>query len=267
VDNYNGVIIAADSLPAEPAAFSLALQASLAAWRAAGRRGVWLSLPLSRSPLIEPAVAQGFTFHHAEPSHLMLTSWLAETPCSLPANASHQVGVGCFVLNADGAVLAVQERTGPAAVSGFWKLPTGLVTQGEPIAEAAVREVEEETGVRTEFVGIIGFRQAHGVVIGGKDDLFFLCALRLLDPQCTELMPQESEIAAACWMPLDDFTEMPHVADKSTVWGHLHSMCVRWARGAEYMLAQPRLLPLGFRPGHNVVYTVGDSPDSTPAKL
>ena len=30
---------------------------------------------------------------------MMLVSWLAEEPCTLPANASHQIGVGAFVLN------------------------------------------------------------------------------------------------------------------------------------------------------------------------
>ena len=38
-------------------------------------------------------------YHHAEREYVMLVSWLAEGPCTLPANASHQVGVGAFVLN------------------------------------------------------------------------------------------------------------------------------------------------------------------------
>ena len=29
----------------------------------------------------------------------MLTYWIPEGPCMLPANASHQVGVGGFVIN------------------------------------------------------------------------------------------------------------------------------------------------------------------------
>jgi hypothetical protein len=30
---------------------------------------------------------------------VMLTYWIPEGPCMLPANASHQVGVGGFVVN------------------------------------------------------------------------------------------------------------------------------------------------------------------------
>lgn len=43
---------------------------------------------------------QGFEYHHAEKGYVMLTYWIPEEePCMLPGNASHQVGVGGFVLN------------------------------------------------------------------------------------------------------------------------------------------------------------------------
>lgn len=44
-------------------------------------------------------VQEGFRYHHAEQSYLMLTYWIPDEPCLLPANASHQVGVGGFVIN------------------------------------------------------------------------------------------------------------------------------------------------------------------------
>ena len=44
-------------------------------------------------------VQEGFRYHHAEESYLMLTYWIPDEPCLLPANASHQVGVGGFVIN------------------------------------------------------------------------------------------------------------------------------------------------------------------------
>lgn len=60
------------SLPPLPAAFSSMMEGALTCWRAAGRRGIWLSVPLARAELIAPAVALGFAFHHAEPTHLMV---------------------------------------------------------------------------------------------------------------------------------------------------------------------------------------------------
>ena len=50
-------------------------------------------------------VQAGFGYHHAEPTYLMLTKWLPEGLCTLPSNASHQVGIGAFVLNDKNEVL------------------------------------------------------------------------------------------------------------------------------------------------------------------
>jgi 8-oxo-dGTP pyrophosphatase MutT (NUDIX family) len=265
IDSYGGVVVDVSALPSDPAAFTAALEASVACWLAAGRRGVWLQLPLERAALVAPAVAAGFVFHHAEPGHLMLTRWLPAGPSPLPPNASHQVGVGAFVLNTAGEVLVVQERAGPAARPGFWKLPTGLVNQGEEIHAAAVREVAEETGVDAEFVTVMGVRQAHSLAFG-KDDMFFLCALRLKDGSAAapQLTPQAGEIAAAAWISLADFGAMPHVADPGTVWGHLHVLCGEWAAG-RYGGIEARSLPVGFgRAGHNTVYTAAPPPPPPP---
>ncbi|BFI23128.1 hypothetical protein MPTK1_Vg00240 [Marchantia polymorpha subsp. ruderalis] len=75
---------------------------------------------------------------------------------TLPSNASHQVGVAAFVLNDQGQVLAVQEKNGPLRGSGTWKMPSGIINQGEDIH--SVREVKEETGIETDFLEVIGFR-------------------------------------------------------------------------------------------------------------
>ena len=56
-----------------------------------------------------------------------------------------QVGTGAFVLNEQNEVLAVQERSGPLKGLKVWKFPTGLASAGEDIADAAEREVLEET--------------------------------------------------------------------------------------------------------------------------
>ncbi|PNH00075.1 Nudix hydrolase 8, partial [Tetrabaena socialis] len=136
-DHYDGKLVAASALPADPAAFAARLRASLAAWEAGGTRGVWLRLGLAQSALIPLAVAQGFEFHHAEKDHLMMTRWLPTAiPCTLPANASHQVGVGAFVVNSRHEVLVVQERSGVLRGKGVWKMPTGLVAAGEDFTAA-----------------------------------------------------------------------------------------------------------------------------------
>lgn len=52
-----------------------------------------------RSDIVCLYMQEGFKYHHAEESYVMLTYWIPEGPCMLPANASHQVGVGGFIIN------------------------------------------------------------------------------------------------------------------------------------------------------------------------
>ncbi|KAL9259876.1 Nudix hydrolase 2-like protein [Drosera capensis] len=122
-DNYNGIIVELEQ-PMEAEAFRSALRASMTQWRR----------------------PEGFWYHHAEPSYLMLVNWLPESTCTLPANASHRVGVGVIVVNDKRQILAVQENSGAFRGTGIWKIPTGVVDEGEDIWKAAVREVKEETG-------------------------------------------------------------------------------------------------------------------------
>ncbi len=61
-------------------------------------------------------------------------------------------GVGAVVLR-DGQVLLV--RRGREPLHGRWSLPGGVLELGETMAEAVVREVFEETGLRVAPLGMV----------------------------------------------------------------------------------------------------------------
>ena len=100
-------------------------------------------------------------------------------------------------------MLAVQECNGPLKGLGIWKLPTGLADAQEDIDLAARREVLEETGIESEFVGIFSFQQAHNAQFG-KSDLFFIC---LLKPKTFDILKQESEIFACEWIDVETYIQ------------------------------------------------------------
>uniref|UniRef100_A0A0D9WSD2 Nudix hydrolase domain-containing protein n=1 Tax=Leersia perrieri TaxID=77586 RepID=A0A0D9WSD2_9ORYZ len=205
-DKHGGVIVEMTN-PMDPQLFSASLKASLSKWREQGIRGVWIKLPISLANLIQYAVEEGFWYHHAEETYLMLAYWLPATPHTLPVNATHRVGVGAFVMNDKREVLAVQEKSGVLRGLGVWKFPTGVVEPGEDINIGAVREVKEETGIDAEFVEVLAFRQSHKAYFD-KSDLFFVCILR---PLSFDITKQESEIEAAQWMPVEEFAAQPFV--------------------------------------------------------
>jgi 8-oxo-dGTP diphosphatase len=67
-----------------------------------------------------------------------------------PPQAEPEVAVGAVVLDPRGRVLLVRRGRPPGA--GDWSLPGGHVEPGESLEAAIVREVMEETAVRTRIV-------------------------------------------------------------------------------------------------------------------
>ncbi|CAI9095685.1 OLC1v1031682C4 [Oldenlandia corymbosa var. corymbosa] len=220
-DEYNGVIVHPESLPSNPTAFASMLRLSITHWKRKGKKGVWLKLPIEKSDLVPIAVKEGFQYHHAEKDYVMMTYWIPEEPCLLPPNASHQVGIGGFVINDRDEVLVVQEKYCAAGLEGLWKIPTGFILASEEIFTGAVREVKEETGVETEFVEVIAFRHAHNVAFE-KSDLFFVC---MLHPLSTQIKLDDHEIHAAKWMPLVEFVGQPLI-QQDTMFKKIIDICI-----------------------------------------
>jgi ADP-ribose pyrophosphatase YjhB (NUDIX family) len=73
-----------------------------------------------------------------------------DDPQAPPAN-SLVPSVNVVVVNDDGALLLIRRTD-----NDNWSLPGGAMDLGESIANAATREVEEETGIRCEVTGVVG---------------------------------------------------------------------------------------------------------------
>ncbi|XVE78302.1 hypothetical protein DITRI_Ditri13aG0133600 [Diplodiscus trichospermus] len=205
-DLYGGIILDMQK-PMHSEAFLSSLRASISLWKQQGKRAVWIKLPIELVNLVEPSVKEGFVYHHAEPGYLMLVNWISNSTNTLPANASHRVGISAFVMNDKKEVLVVKEKNGKFKGKNVWKFPTGVVDEGEDFSMAAMREVKEETGIDTEFVEVLAFRQSHKSFFT-KSDLLFFCMLR---PLSFDIQKQDSEIEAAQWMPLNEYAAQPFI--------------------------------------------------------
>jgi ADP-ribose pyrophosphatase YjhB (NUDIX family) len=190
-----------------PTTFQGLLDNTVAALREMGKSSLWVEVPMTRARLIEDMVDFGFLFHHAQGITAKLNLWLREDiPSKVPEFATHHVGVGAVVINSRDEILCVRELRRNYMP---WKVPTGLSELGESIADAAVREVMEETGVPTKFHSILSFRHTHGMA-NGRSDLFFVCRLVPVedDGVIPTPIPQACEIAEALWLPLSEYRNM-----------------------------------------------------------
>ena len=78
----------------------------------------------------------------------------------------------------DGKVLLVRRARSPG--KGFYSLPGGRVEFGESLHQALSREVDEETSLKIDIVGLAGWREVLPAAGGGGHYLIMSFAARWL---------------------------------------------------------------------------------------
>ncbi|CAN6820774.1 unnamed protein product [Brassica oleracea] len=252
-DNYGGVVV--NLIETEPMTtaqeFESKLDVSLTAWKVQvledtrqtlsclvsfsvlltlghdllGMRGIWIKLSSQLSSLVDSAIKRGFTYHHAE------NEYVSHLALFLPINASHRIGIGAFVLNKSREVLVVQEIGGRFKGTGVWKLPTGIIQEGEDIWTGAVSEVEEETGVHLyDLFNLIILLERHQSFFERKSSIFSLCELEASN---FEIKKQDSEILdAKVWMPIEEYVNQP-INQTKEMFRFMSNICLKRSQEKE----------------------------------
>ncbi|KAG2678248.1 hypothetical protein I3760_12G135100 [Carya illinoinensis] len=246
-DDHGGIVVEMEEAM-DSEVFVTLLRASISEWRRQGKKGVWIKLPIDLVSLVEPTVKEGFWYHHAEPNYLMLVYWIPKTICTIPANASHRAVIGAIVLNDKRELLVVQEKSGKFKGTGVWKIPTGVVDEGENVCEAARREVKEETGIDTEFLEVLAVRQLHKALFE-KSDILFIC---MMSPLSLDIQKQELEIEAAQWMPFGEYAAQPFV-QKHELFKYITYLCLTKLHG-DYRGFSPLPITSAFNDSLSYLY-------------
>ena len=93
-----------------------------------------------------------------------------------PVQPSHpQLAVSAAIFR-DGKILLVRRAKSPAR--GFYSLPGGRVEFGETLHTALHREVDEETALKVEIIGLAGWREVVPGTGGGGHYLIMSFAAR-----------------------------------------------------------------------------------------
>jgi len=110
-----------------------------------------------------------------------------------------ELAVGAVVLHHD-HVLLVRRSTPPEA--GRWSFPGGRVEPGERMADAAAREVREETGLDVEIARLLDWVERIG-----PDHHFVIVDFAATVPERQEPTPGD-DAADARWVHLDEISTL-----------------------------------------------------------
>lgn len=196
-DDYNGVVIEQQVLPDNQVQFTEQFEAMLLLAKAQNKQLIWFSLSIKQSAFIKVLTDAGFVFHNCLEEEITLILRITDDAYA-PFVPTHSIGTGALIFNEQQQVLVIREKLGNHA--GF-KLPGGHVELGEKISQAIVREVFEETGIDSEFIGIQGFASKE-VFRFGKSNIYFLCRLKALTEEIN--IQDIDEIAEAKWCNIDE---------------------------------------------------------------
>jgi ADP-ribose pyrophosphatase len=110
------------------------------------------------------------------------------------------VGVGVIIVR-DGKVLVVQRGREPGA--GTWAFPGGRLELGETLAEAAVREAREETGLEVEPGEVAAVVEFIDRDEQGKVRWHYVIVDLLATPVGGTLQPGDDSVAVR-WIGLEE---------------------------------------------------------------
>ena len=110
-----------------------------------------------------------------------------------------RIDVAQALIERDGRVLVVRNRRHGPWGDDFWGLPGGRRETGETLAEAAVREVREETGARVEVERLVSV----GEWLHDTHDVFFVFRARLVEGE-PRVQSDEQVVVEVAWLDPDE---------------------------------------------------------------
>lgn len=125
----------------------------------------------------------------------------------------HSTSAGGVILNQKGQILLIMEG------NDFWGLPKGRVKKNETLLKTAIREIEEESGLRKlSELGSLGNYQRHPYSLGTEDKTERKTIHLFLFKTNESLPLQNRENNKTSWFPLHEVVnKLTHPKDKQFI--------------------------------------------------
>ena len=194
-DCYNGIIIDKESIYQDN--FLPNLKELIALAKDRSNNLIWLTLNSQDGIKIATALDLGFKFHSCSEDELVLVLKLKNV--YVPFMPTHTAGVGAIVIY-NNKILMIQEKI--KSHRSIYKLPGGMVDIASSLEDSVIREVYEETGIKTELEKMVGLTNSHPYRFN-KANTYYIFKLKALNFDINII--DTDEIALALWYDLDDF--------------------------------------------------------------
>ena len=206
-DLYNGLIVDSNSISSEVIAFKDALLALQKRAKEKKKNLLWLDLTTQQNQHIAIALELGFEFHNCE-AHRATLTYRVKEDAYIPVSPTHTIGVGAVVINQANELLMVRDRIHTS--SSRYKIPGGMLEHGDKLSDGVIREVWEETGIKSKLIKMVSLLNAYPYRFN-KSNMYIVFHLEALSSKIEVI--DTHEIEEAIWMPLDEFFAHKEMSD------------------------------------------------------
>ena len=206
-DLYNGLIIEPNTINNSSVEFKTSLINLLSTAKKEAKNLLWLDLTNRQSQHIAIALELGFAFHNCE-AHRVTLTYQVKKDVYIPVPPTHTIGVGAVVINKENELLMVRDRIHTS--SSLYKIPGGMLEHGDKLSDGVIREVWEETGIKSKFIKMVSLLNSYPYRFN-KSNMYIVFQLEALSSEIEVI--DTHEIEEALWMPLDEFFAHKEMSD------------------------------------------------------
>lgn len=116
-----------------------------------------------------------------------------------------EFSAGGIVFNSLGQVLLINNSALRDPKKSYWGFPKGHIEEGEKSEQAALREVEEETGIKAKVIKKLG--DSRYIYTRDGEKIFKVVVMFLMEYLGGEIKPQVEEVLAVEWFTTKEALE------------------------------------------------------------